>query len=445
MRRGEVFSIRDLLQVLLLHLWIIGLASAYERCESPNYMKTTASWRAHLGRTSPLPQNHSLSVLKQEAQTPPQEDGREGRSHEKAFMADKQNASASSRSLPAPKVTRPRFRSLRDDVSRSERSHGEAVVEEVVARMKTSRESQKMRRGASTVSFVSPFVTLTYAQTLDGSIATFDKRPMQISCNKSMIMTHLLRSVHDCILVGIGTVRSDDPSLTVRLCNGSNPKPVILDAKLTIENNCRLLSSPQCVRPIIACSTDRANSTRASELEALGCKVMGCQVQEDGQVDLNSLLFELTSLGMKSVMVEGGAKVIKSFLVSHLVNSVVVTVAPKLAGGLSVLGVPAEGKVAAAAAMAPHAGRNQGSEEEVAGQGRKTKELAVSHPASRILRALQTLSSSARCLFERLLDKFLPPRQGTAHQSIFDILSLRDVRYVQVGVDLIVHGTLSSS
>eukprot|EP00960_Hanusia_phi_P024503 721600-Hanusia_phi.AAC.3 len=207
-----------------------------------------------------------------------------------------------------------------------------------------------------------------------------------------------------------------------------------------------------CLPPLLPCpcprphppSHYRANSTRASELEALGCKVMGCQVQEDGQVDLNSLLFELTSLGMKSVMVEGGAKVggpiaspsrlrLSSFFSSptlllwsslHILSTSPIplrlvsplpqrSAAPKLAGGLSVLGVPAEGKVAAAAAMAPHAGRNQGSEEEVAGQGRKTKELAVSHPASRILRALQTLSSSARCLFERLLDKFLPPRQGT--------------------------------
>ncbi|EKX55261.1 hypothetical protein GUITHDRAFT_131505 [Guillardia theta CCMP2712] len=186
----------------------------------------------------------------------------------------------------------------------------DSIVEELTGKMKVTRERLQLRRENDTSSLLSPYVTLTFAQTLDGSIATLDRRPLEISCNESMVMTHHLRSVHDCILVGIGTVRSDDPSLTVRLCNGSNPKPVVLDPRLTIRRDCRLLSSPACVRPIVACSrADLVNSSRAVELEALGCTVMGCELQANGHVDLVSVLCGLASLRMKSVMVEGGAQV----------------------------------------------------------------------------------------------------------------------------------------
>src|SRR5450759_4780012 len=72
-----------------------------------------------------------------------------------------------------------------------------------------------------------PFVTLSYAQSVDGSIAARPSRPFSLSCEKSFEMTHLLRSRHDALLVGINTVLVDDPRLTVRLCKGDNPQPVV--------------------------------------------------------------------------------------------------------------------------------------------------------------------------------------------------------------------------
>ena len=77
-----------------------------------------------------------------------------------------------------------------------------------------------------------PFVTLSYAQSLDGSIATAAGQPLRISSPQSMIMTHALRAAHDAILVGINTVLADDPSLTVRLDEGNNPQPIVLDSQL---------------------------------------------------------------------------------------------------------------------------------------------------------------------------------------------------------------------
>src|SRR4051812_45099820 len=71
-----------------------------------------------------------------------------------------------------------------------------------------------------------PFVTLSYAQSVDGSIAVRPSQRFALSSRKSIEMTHLLRSRHDALLVGINTVLVDDPRLTVRFCSGDNPQPV---------------------------------------------------------------------------------------------------------------------------------------------------------------------------------------------------------------------------
>ena len=77
-----------------------------------------------------------------------------------------------------------------------------------------------------------PFVTLTFAQSIDGSIALRRGEPLLLSGAESMKMSHELRALHDGILVGIGTVIADNPSLTTRLVKGSNPRTVILDSQL---------------------------------------------------------------------------------------------------------------------------------------------------------------------------------------------------------------------
>ena len=94
--------------------------------------------------------------------------------------------------------------------------------------------------------YYQPFVTLTYAQTIDGSIGALSgNEQLILSCPESMLMTHELRSIHDAILVGVQTVHSDNPSLTVRLCSGKNPQPVILDSSLSINSSCRFVSFMQ--------------------------------------------------------------------------------------------------------------------------------------------------------------------------------------------------------
>jgi hypothetical protein len=105
--------------------------------------------------------------------------------------------------------------------------------------MRRHNERNRQLFGSNESCYI-PFVTLTYAQTIDGSIAALDgNEQLILSSKESMTMTHHLRSMHDVILVGVQTVQSDNPSLTVRLCSGKNPQPVILDSKLSINSSCR--------------------------------------------------------------------------------------------------------------------------------------------------------------------------------------------------------------
>ena len=178
-----------------------------------------------------------------------------------------------------------------------------------------------------------PFVTLTYAQSLDGSIASSDAMPLNLSGSQSAEMTHLLRSTNDAILVGIGTVIADDPRLTVRLTDGKDPQPIILDSTLRCPLDATLLEGHRTA-PWIATRED-ASMERQVELEAVGARVIRLPATEpSGLVDLRALMTRLYDEGIRSLMVEGGARVITEILAGRFVDHVVITVAPKLVGGL---------------------------------------------------------------------------------------------------------------
>jgi GTP cyclohydrolase II len=178
-----------------------------------------------------------------------------------------------------------------------------------------------------------PFLTLSYAQSLDGSIADRPGRPLALSGSQSMAMTHGLRALHDAILVGIGTVLADNPRLNVRLVAGKDPQPVVVDSRLRFPPYANLLKNGRT--PWIAASED-ADPERQQALEAAGAKVLRL-AGNNGWVDLDSLLQYLGSVGINSLMVEGGAQIITSFLASRLVDQVVLTIAPLLVGGLRVV------------------------------------------------------------------------------------------------------------
>lgn len=181
-----------------------------------------------------------------------------------------------------------------------------------------------------------PTVTLSYAQSLDGSITAEAGRPTAISSPEALTLTHHLRARHDAILLGIGAVLADDPQLTVRLTDGPDPQPVILDGRLRTPPDAQLLQQPG-LPPWIITGPD-ADESRQQALEAAEARVVRLPLAANGRIDLHALLGFLGREQIRSVMVEGGAQVIHSFLRARLAHRVVLTIAARYLGGLNAVG-----------------------------------------------------------------------------------------------------------
>ncbi|KAJ3268518.1 2,5-diamino-6-(ribosylamino)-4(3H)-pyrimidinone 5'-phosphate reductase [Terramyces sp. JEL0728] len=169
-------------------------------------------------------------------------------------------------------------------------------------------------------------VTLTFAQSIDGYISKPNTQII-LSCPESMRFTHTIRNESDGIMVGINTVLVDNPSLTTRYVdNPRNATPIILDSKLKFPNLFQDRS------PIIITSDvyDKEKLERKANLEHV--RIVHVPII-DGKLDLKVALDELYRLGIKKLMVEGGATVIEEFLKHDLYDSLIITICPTLMNG----------------------------------------------------------------------------------------------------------------
>lgn len=178
-----------------------------------------------------------------------------------------------------------------------------------------------------------PFITLSYAQSWDGSITTRRGETVNFSGIESMQLTHQLRSLHDGILIGIGTLLSDDPQLTVRQWRGANPQPIILDSQLRTPKTATLCSHPDKKCWILTVQPDA--KSLGENVEIL---TVPSTEENNQQVPLKVAMGLLHERGIKSLMVEGGAQVITAFLKAGLVDALVLTVAPRFLGGYKAVG-----------------------------------------------------------------------------------------------------------
>ena len=179
-----------------------------------------------------------------------------------------------------------------------------------------------------------PHVTLSYAQSLDGCIAGRPGQRLMLSGPESMRMTHQLRARHDGILVGIGTVLADNPRLNVRLVNGPNPQPIVLDSQLRCPLDCHLIRA--AARPVWLFAAPDAPQARELALTQAGARVW--RVGRQGhRLDLEAVLSLLHAQTINTIMVEGGGHVITAFLRAQLVDRLVLTIAPCLVGGTSAI------------------------------------------------------------------------------------------------------------
>jgi diaminohydroxyphosphoribosylaminopyrimidine deaminase / 5-amino-6-(5-phosphoribosylamino)uracil reductase len=183
-----------------------------------------------------------------------------------------------------------------------------------------------------------PFITLKYAQTLDGRIATVTGQSQWISSPAALKFAHKLRAEHDAILIGSGTVRKDDPELTVRHVSGRNPLRVIIDKKLETPLKAKVLTGLNHAKTLIV-TTMKADNHKFRLLQKSGAEVISVIADKSGNVDLKKLLPILAQRKISSILVEGGAKIITSFLKDNLANRLVTIIAPKILGeGISAAG-----------------------------------------------------------------------------------------------------------
>jgi diaminohydroxyphosphoribosylaminopyrimidine deaminase/5-amino-6-(5-phosphoribosylamino)uracil reductase len=189
-----------------------------------------------------------------------------------------------------------------------------------------------------TIPLPRPFVTLSYAQTLDGRLATSTGSSQWISAPESLRLSHELRAEHGAIMVGVGTVCVDDPRLTVRLAAGRDPLRVVVDSTLRTPLTAAVLTEEAAPGTVVAV-TDSAPAARRDKVRALGATVLCLPTDAGGRVDLVTLLTALRQLGVCSVLVEGGAQMITALLQARLIDRLVVCVAPKILGtGIEAVG-----------------------------------------------------------------------------------------------------------
>lgn len=171
-------------------------------------------------------------------------------------------------------------------------------------------------------------VTINAAMTVDGKISTASG-DSTISSKEDLKRVHRLRAASDAVLVGISTVLADDPQLTVRYVRGKNPLRVIVDSKGRTPSDSKILRSARTVRTIVAASE------QAKEGDIVRIKKSGAQVLVAGReaVDLRALFLALEKMGCKRVLVEGGGELNWSVLSFGLADELIVTVAPRVAGG----------------------------------------------------------------------------------------------------------------
>jgi 3,4-dihydroxy 2-butanone 4-phosphate synthase/GTP cyclohydrolase II len=187
-----------------------------------------------------------------------------------------------------------------------------------------------------------PNIVLKYAQTMDGRIATRTGDARWISGEPERRVAHAMRAGCDAVLVGARTMLQDDPQLTVRMVPGASPMRVVLDSTLRTPLTAKVLSDDAAT--LILCRPD-ADSARRLELTASGVMVRDVAGGPEG-LRITEVLRLLRSLGVSSLLVEGGGRVITSMLRAGAVDRVVVSVSPTIIGaGVDAVGPLGVGRV----------------------------------------------------------------------------------------------------
>jgi len=176
-----------------------------------------------------------------------------------------------------------------------------------------------------------PFLILKSALTMDGKSATSGGDSRWITGDPARREVHRLRGVVDAIMVGVGTVLKDDPLLTCRVPGGKDPIRIVVDTNLRVPLHAAIFNPRSAARTIVAtCCSDPA---RLAAVVAHGGEILPCGAR-DGGVDLADLMERLGSLGVQSILLEGGSHLAGAALRAGLIDRCLIFLAPKLVGGV---------------------------------------------------------------------------------------------------------------
>ncbi len=167
-----------------------------------------------------------------------------------------------------------------------------------------------------------PFITLKLANSFDGRIATASGHSQWITGPQARREVHAMRARHDAVMVGAGTARADDPSLTVRdLGVAQQPVRIVVSRHLDIPLMSQLARSAKQI-PVWLCHGHAPDAERARAWEGLGATLIPCALQ-DHQIDAADMLQQLGQAGLTRVFCEGGSALAASLLAQDLVDELV--------------------------------------------------------------------------------------------------------------------------
>ena len=186
-----------------------------------------------------------------------------------------------------------------------------------------------------------PYVTMKYAMTMDGRIATHTGASKWITGEASRAYVMELRNRHKGIMAGIGTVLADDPMLTCRIekstdrdtDNVRNPIRIVCDSKLRIPEDSHIVQTAVEIETIVATTPDGAADTaKCDRLREKSVSIIETG-STDGNVDLRQLMDILGGKGIDGILLEGGGELNYSMVSEGLVDEACVFIAPKIFGG----------------------------------------------------------------------------------------------------------------
>jgi 2,5-diamino-6-(ribosylamino)-4(3H)-pyrimidinone 5'-phosphate reductase len=175
-----------------------------------------------------------------------------------------------------------------------------------------------------------PYVIVNVAMSADGKIALPSRRQTRISCEEDIARMYQLRNDCDAVLVGVGTILSDDPKLTVKEKYVENPRQPL---RVVFDSQGRTPPAAQVVndtaQTVIFTAKGKKTGFIGSHVE-----VIGCSTEKNGFIDVKEALHLLHERGVRKLLVEGGGTIIWCFLRNKVVDELMTYIGPRIIGGI---------------------------------------------------------------------------------------------------------------